>query len=204
MVSLQFIITSLIVVLIPGTGVVYTVSTGLTQGKKASMYVALGCTLGIVPHLLATILGLAALMHTSAMAFQLLKWAGVVYLFYVAWGTWRDKSAFQLDDNPSRTHALGLISKAILMNVLNPKLTIFFLAFLPQFIPANSTHVLAPMLLLSAIFMLMTLAVFVVYGLLAHTFRHFVVESARVQTFLRYGFTAAFIGLASKLALTDK
>lgn len=204
MVSLQFLITSLIVVLIPGTGVIYTVSTGLTQGKKASLYVALGCTLGIVPHLLATILGLAALMHTSAVAFQLLKWAGVVYLFYVAWGTWRDKSAFQLDDNPSKTHALGLISKAILMNVLNPKLTIFFLAFLPQFIPANSTHVLAPMLLLSAIFMLMTLAVFVVYGLLAHTFRHFVVESARVQTFLRYGFTAAFIGLASKLALTDK
>ena len=204
MVSLQFLITSLIVVLIPGTGVIYTVSTGLTQGKKASLYVALGCTLGIVPHLLATILGLAALMHTSAVAFQILKWAGVVYLFYVAWGTWRDKSAFQLDDNPSRTHALGLIIKAILMNVLNPKLTIFFLAFLPQFIPANSTHVLAPMLLLSAIFMLMTLAVFVVYGLLAHTFRHFVVESARVQTFLRYGFTAAFIGLASKLALTDK
>ena len=204
MVSLQFLITSLIVVLIPGTGVIYTVSTGLTQGKKASLYVALGCTLGIVPHLLATILGLAALMHTSAVAFQILKWAGVVYLFYVAWGTWRDKSAFQLDDNPSKTHALGLISKAILMNVLNPKLTIFFLAFLPQFIPANSTHVLAPMLLLSAIFMLMTLAVFVVYGLLAHTFRHFVVESARVQTFLRYGFTAAFIGLASKLALTNK
>ena len=204
MVSLQFLITSLIVVLIPGTGVIYTVSTGLTQGKKASLYVALGCTLGIVPHLLATILGLAALMHTSAVAFQILKWAGVVYLFYVAWGTWRDKSAFQLDDNPSKTHTLGLISKAILMNVLNPKLTIFFLAFLPQFIPANSTHVLAPMLLLSAIFMLMTLAVFVVYGLLAHTFRHFVVESARVQTFLRYGFTAAFIGLASKLALTDK
>ena len=204
MVSLQFLITSLIVVLIPGTGVIYTVSTGLTQGKKASLYVALGCTLGIVPHLLATILGLAALMHTSAVAFQILKWAGVVYLFYVAWGTWRDKSAFQLDDNPSRTHALGLIIKAILMNVLNPKLTIFFLAFLPQFIPANSTHVLAPMLLLSAIFMLMTLAVFVVYGLLAHTFRHFVVESARVQTFLRYGFTAAFIGLASKLALTNK
>ena len=204
MVSLQFLITSLIVVLIPGTGVIYTVSTGLTQGKKASLYVALGCTLGIVPHLLATILGLAALMHTSAVAFQILKWAGVVYLFYVAWGTWRDKSAFQLDDNPSRTHALGLIIKAILMNVLNPKLTIFFLAFLPQFIPANSTHVLAPMLLLSAIFMLMTLAVFVVYGLLAHTFRHYVVESARVQTFLRYGFTAAFIGLASKLALTDK
>ena len=204
MVSLQFLITSLIVVLIPGTGVIYTVSTGLTQGKKASLYVALGCTLGIVPHLLATILGLAALMHTSAVAFQILKWAGVAYLFYVAWGTWRDKSAFQLDDNPSRTHALGLIIKAILMNVLNPKLTIFFLAFLPQFIPANSTHVLAPMLLLSAIFMLMTLAVFVVYGLLAHTFRHYVVESARVQTFLRYGFTAAFIGLASKLALTDK
>ncbi len=204
MVSLQFLMTSLIVVLIPGTGVIYTVSTGLSQGKKASLYVALGCTLGIVPHLMATILGLAAILHTSAMAFQLLKWAGVIYLFYVAWGTWRDKSAFQWDETPNKVHALSLISKAILMNVLNPKLTLFFLAFLPQFIPANSSNALAHMLLLSAIFMLMTLAVFVLYGLLAHTFRHYVLDSTRVQAVLRYGFSAAFFGLASKLALTEK
>src|SRR5262245_16020727 len=94
MITLNFLITSLIVVLIPGTGVVYTVSTGLTMGRRASIFAALGCTAGIVPHLLATVLGLSAVMHTSAIAFQALKYAGAVYLFYLAYATWRDKTAF--------------------------------------------------------------------------------------------------------------
>lgn len=104
MIALEFLITSLIVVLIPGTGVIYTVSTGLTQGRRASVYAALGCTAGIVPHLLATVLGLAAVMHTSALAFQILKYAGVAYLFYVAYATWRDRSAFAVDGTLSRSH----------------------------------------------------------------------------------------------------
>src|SRR5262245_36313599 len=134
MITIEFLVTSLIVVLIPGTGVLYTVSTGLLQGRKASVYAALGCTAGIVPHLLATVFGLAALMHTSALAFQVLKYAGVAYLFYVAYATWRDKSALTMEGAHTGMRAHSLIVKAILLNILNPKLTIFFLAFLPQFV----------------------------------------------------------------------
>jgi threonine/homoserine/homoserine lactone efflux protein len=196
MISLEFLITSLVVVLIPGTGVIYTVSTGIVQGRKASVYAALGCTFGIVPHLLATVLGLAAVMHTSALAFQILKYAGVAYLFYVAYATWRDTSAFAVDGSVSRTSAIGLVVKAFLLNILNPKLTIFFLAFLPQFVEPGAAQPLMQLLILSAVFMAMTFV--------AHAFRRLVVDSARVQRWLRYGFSAAFAGLGAKLALSEK
>lgn len=204
MISVEYLITSLIVVLIPGTGVIYTVSTGLVQGRRASIYAALGCTAGIVPHLLATVLGLAAVMHTSALAFQVLKYAGVAYLFYVAWATWRDKSAFAVDGSVARTTASGLVLKAFLLNILNPKLTIFFLAFLPQFVQPGASQPLVQLLVLSAVFMAMTFAVFVVYGFVAHAFRAAVIESARVQRWLRYSFAAAFAGLGARLAVSDK
>jgi threonine/homoserine/homoserine lactone efflux protein len=204
MLSVEFLITSLIVVLIPGTGVIFTVSTGLTQGRKASVYAALGCTLGIVPHLAATVLGLAAVMHASALAFQTMKYAGVAYLFYIAYATWRDRSAFALDGASSKRTASGLVLKAILLNTLNPKLTLFFLAFLPQFVNAKAADPLAQLLILSATFMLMTFVVFLVYGVLAHAFRQVVIESPRVQGWLRRGFAATFAGLGANLALSER
>lgn len=202
--SLDFLITSLIVVLIPGTGVIYTVSTGLVQGRKASVFAALGCTAGIVPHLMATVLGLAAVMHTSALAFQALKYAGIAYLFYIAYATWRDESSFAFDEAPSRSTAAGLIVRAFLLNILNPKLTIFFLAFLPQFLRPDSAEPLLELLLLSAVFMAMTFVVFVLYGFLANAFRTAVIESPRFQAWLRRGFAASFAGLGANLALTEK
>lgn len=204
MISIEFLITSLIVVLIPGTGVVYTVSTGLVQGRRASLFAALGCTAGIIPHLLATVLGLAAVMHTSALAFQALKFAGVAYLFYVAYVTWRDKSAFAVDEKLSGSTASALVVKAFLLNILNPKLTIFFLAFLPQFVRPDTAEPLMQLLLLGAVFMLMTFVVFAVYGLLAHVFRKTVIESQQVQSWLRRGFAATFAGLGANLAFTEK
>jgi threonine/homoserine/homoserine lactone efflux protein len=204
MISLEFLITSLVVVLVPGTGVLYTVSTGLVHGRTASVFAALGCTAGIVPHLLATVLGLAAVMHTSAIAFQILKYAGVAYLLYVAYATWRDKAAFAVDASVSKSSAAGLMLKAFLLNILNPKLTIFFLAFLPQFVDPGAGHPLMQLLLLSAVFMAMTLVVFVVYGSVAHAFRRLVLESRRIQGWLRGGFAAAFAALGAKLALTDR
>lgn len=204
MISIEFLITSLIVVLIPGTGVVYTVSTGLVQGRRASVFAALGCTAGIIPHLLATVLGLAAVMHTSALAFQALKFAGVAYLFYVAYVTWRDKSAFAVDEKLSGSTASALVVKAFLLNILNPKLTIFFLAFLPQFVRPDTAEPLMQLLLLGAVFMLMTFVVFAVYGLLAHVFRKTVIESQQVQSWLRRGFAATFAGLGANLAFTEK
>jgi threonine/homoserine/homoserine lactone efflux protein len=204
MLSLEFLVTSFIVVLIPGTGVIYTISTGLAQGRKASLFAALGCTAGILPHLMATVLGLAAIMHTSAIAFQALKYAGVAYLLYVAYATWRDKSAFAIDETPSTSTAAVLIAKAFLLNILNPKLTIFFLAFLPQFVLPGAADPLFQLLLLSAVFMVMTFVVFVAYGFLAHAFRKAVIESPQVQIWLRRGFAATFVGLGTSLALTEK
>ncbi|MGQ3001417.1 MAG: LysE family translocator [Hydrogenophaga sp.] len=204
MITLEFLITSLIVVLIPGTGVVFTVSAGLVQGKRASLFASLGCTLGIVPHLLATVLGLAAVMHTSALAFQLLKYAGVAYLLYLAIATWRDRSAFVVQEGGARRSALSLSVKAFLLNILNPKLTIFFLAFLPQFVDPAATSPLGQLLLLSGVFMAMTFGVFVLYGLLAHAFRRTVIDSPRVQDWLRRGFSAAFAGLGAQLAFTER
>lgn len=204
MITLEFLITSLVVVLVPGTGVVYTVSTGLTRGRRASVYAALGCTAGILPHLLATVLGLAAVMHTSALAFQVLKFAGVAYLFYLAVATWRDRSAFSVDGSMSKVSSPGLVLKAFLLNILNPKLTIFFLAFLPQFVDPASAQPLVHLLVLSAVFMAMTFVVFVVYGFLAHAFRRLVIESARVQSALRYGFAAAFAALGARLAASER
>ena len=204
MLSLEFLITSFIVVLIPGTGVLFTVSVGITQGKKASIYAALGCTLGIVPHLLATILGLAAIMHTSAIAFEILKYAGVAYLFYIAYATLKDTSAFTLEKTSSKNSALMLVVKALLLTILNPKLTIFFLAFLPQFVQSDASNPLAQLLFLSGIFMLMTFIVFIFYGLLAHAFRQVVVESSRIQNGLRRSFAAAFAGLGLHLAFSQR
>lgn len=203
MLSLEFLITSFVVVLIPGTGVLFTISTGLAHGRKASVFAALGCTAGILPHLMATVLGLAAFMHAGALAFQTLKYAGVAYLFYIAFATWRDKSAFAIEESPSAGTAASLVLKAILLNILNPKLTIFFLAFLPQFIQPGSADPLPQLIQLSTVFMAMTFLVFVVYGFLAHAFRKAVIDSPRIQTWLRRSFATAFVGLAAELSITD-
>ena len=204
MITSNFLITSLIVVLIPGTGVVFTVSTGLVLGKRASVFAALGCTAGIMPHLVATVLGLAALLHMSAVAFQALKFAGAAYLLYLAYATWRDKAALTVDKASTTATAKGLVIRAFLLNILNPKLSIFFLAFLPQFVAQDASSPLLQLLTLSGIFMLMTFVVFVIYGLLANGFRNAVINSSRVQSWLRRSFAAAFAGLGLNLAFAER
>ena len=204
MITFEFLVTSLVVVLVPGTGAVFCVSTGILQGRRASLYAALGCTLGIVPHLLASVLGLAALMHASALSFEIVKYAGVAYLLYLAYATWNDRAALAVDAATRQDRPLAIIVKAVLLNLLNPKLTIFFLAFLPQFVAAGAPSAFALLLVLSAVFMAMTLVVFALYGLLANAFRRRVVQSARTQAWLRRIFATAFAGLGVQLALTER
>ncbi|WP_460136951.1 LysE family translocator [Pseudomonas sp. S1_E04] len=204
MLSLNFLITCLIVVLIPGTGVIYTISTGVTAGRRASVWAALGCTAGIIPHLLASTLGLSALLHTSALAFEALKFAGAAYLLYLAYATWRDRSAFAMHDAPVASSARSLMIRGVLLNILNPKLSLFFLAFLPQFVTPGTSAPALQMLVLSSVFMAMTFAVFVLYGLLANVFRRAVIESPRVQNWLRRSFAAAFAGLGLNLAFAQR
>ena len=202
--SIEFLITSLIVVASPGTGVLYTLAAGLSRGSRASVVAAFGCTLGIVPHLAAAILGLAALLHTSALAFQTFKYAGVAYLLYMAWSSLREGGALRLDPEVKPRRAADVIVSAILINLLNPKLSIFFFAFLPQFVTATERNPLARMLALSAVFMLLTFVVFVGYGLFAASIRRHVITRPRIMTWMRRSFAAAFGALGVKLALADR
>lgn len=204
MIGLEFLLTALVVVITPGAGVLFTVSTGLSQGRAASVWAALGCTLGIVPHMAATALGLAAVMHAGALAFQVLKWAGVAYLLYLAVSTWRHRAAFALEAQPDVRAPLGLVGKAVLLNLLNPKLTLFFMAFLPQFIAPDDPAPMQGFAVLSLVFMALTLAVFVLYGLLANAFRRKVLESPAIQNALRQGFAAAFALMAGQLAVSER
>jgi len=204
MISTQFLITSLIVVLIPGTGVLYTISTGLIHGARASLYAALGCTVGIIPALIACTFGLAAIIHTSAIIFQLIKFAGVGYLLYLAWVMWHETGGLTLQDPDQKTAGRTIALKAFLLNILNPKLSIFFMAFLPQFIPAQTSEPLIDMLVLGSIFMTMTLVVFSGYGLLAHSVKKYVIGSTKGIKYLQRTFAITFALLGAKLALTER
>ena len=204
MISIEFLLTSLVVVLIPGTGVLYTVATGLFVSKRASFFAALGCTLGIVPSLLASTLGLAAIFHASALAFQIVKYVGALYLLYLAWVMWKSSSPLALKDNQDTTSAFSTAVKGFLINILNPKLSIFFLAFLPQFIDPLVQQPLYSMLLLGGIFMLMTFVVFVLYGVLANSFSQFIVGSEKLSLAIQKLFAGSFALLGVKLALSER
>jgi threonine/homoserine/homoserine lactone efflux protein len=203
-VSPEFLATTLIVVVTPGTGVLYTLAAGLSHGARASLIAAVGCTLGILPHMLAAITGLAALLHTSALAFDVVRYAGVAYLLYMAWSTWREGGALTVNEHAARRSARKVIAEGILVNILNPKLTIFFFAFLPQFVPANRPDALAEMIRLSVVFMVVTLIVFAMYGVLAAAVREHVLARPRVIQWMRRTFAAAFVALSLRLAITDR
>jgi threonine/homoserine/homoserine lactone efflux protein len=202
--SIAFLLTTLVVVAMPGTGVVYTLAAALSRGRRASVVAAFGCTLGIVPHLLATVTGVAALLHASATAFQVLKYAGVAYLLYMAWATVRDKEALVVEERAAPVSARRVIVRGVLINILNPKLTIFFFAFLPQFVSPGESHAVVRMVGLGGVFMLATFAVFAAYGVLAASVRSHVIGRPRVMAWLRRGFAGSFVALGAKLAFTAR
>ena len=202
--SPEFLITSLIVIASPGTGALYTLAAGLSRGAKASVVAAFACTIGIVPHMAAAILGLAALLHTSAVAFQAFKYLGVAYLLYMAWMTLREHGPLKIERELREQSVLDVTITGVLINILNPKLSIFFLAFLPQFIPAGETEPLPHMLMLSAAFMALTFVVFAIYGLFAASVRDHIIARPRVLTWMRRGFAAAFVALGAKLATAER
>ena len=202
--TIEFLLTSLVVVATPGTGVLYTLAAGMSRGARASIVAAAGCTLGIVPHMVASLTGLAALLHTSAMAFQVLKHLGVAYLLYMAWATIREKGALSVEVDAERRAPSQVILSGVLVNVLNPKLTIFFVAFLPQFVEGGERSPHVRLVVLSAVFMVVTFVVFAAYGVFAAAVRDHVVSRPRIMTWLRRSFAASFVGLSAKLATTTR
>ncbi|MFF1571347.1 LysE family translocator [Leifsonia sp. NPDC058292] len=202
--SIAFLITTLVVVATPGTGAVYSIAAGLSRGTKAGIVAAFGCTLGVIPHMIAAITGLAAILNASAIAFQTLKWFGVAYLLFLAWQTLRDKSAITVDEDVAPVSFWRVIRTAVLINLLNPKLTIFFFAFLPQFVPASEVNGTWHMVGLSLVFMALTFIVFALYGVFAATMRNQVISRPKVMTWLRRTFAATYVLLAGRLALESR
>ncbi len=203
--SIEFLITTLVVVVSPGTGALYTIAAGLARGRRASLWAAFGCTLGTVPHMLAAITGLAAVLHASALAFEIIKYLGVAYLLYMAWTTLRETGSLSVEagDAPAKS-AGAVILESILINILNPKLSIFFFAFLPQFVPVDTPNAVGQMLQLSGVFMLLTFLVFAAYGLFAAAVRGHVVSRPSIMTWMRRTFAGAFVLLGARLALTER
>jgi threonine/homoserine/homoserine lactone efflux protein len=204
MFSTEFLLTSLVVILVPGTGVIYTVSTGLAQRWKASLAAALGCTAGILPHVTASILGLSAILHMSAQTFQVIKFAGTLYLLYLAWSMWQDTGSFKFDLSAPKMDAFQIIVKGILINILNPKLTIFFFSFLPLFVSPDAVSPTQQMIALSAVFMGMTFIIFALYGISASGISARLINSPRAIRRIQRSFALVFAGLAAKLALSEQ
>lgn len=202
--STAFLVTALVIVATPGTGALFTIAAGLARGTRASILAAFACTLGTVPHLVAAITGLAALLHASGVAFEAVKYAGVAYLLWMAWSTWRDTGALQVEDVPRTGSRRSVIVSGVTVNLLNPKLTIFFFAFLPQFVPAGSPGATGQMLLLSAVFMLMTFVVFAGYGATAALLRDRVLSRPRLVDRIRKTFAASFAVLGARLAVESR
>lgn len=204
MFSTEFFLTSLVVVLVPGTGVIYTISTGLALNRRASIAAAVGCTLGIVPHLLVSILGLSAILHMGARVFQILKIAGSLYLLYLAWSMWQDTGSLTLNRSTQKTNAAQIVLKGILINILNPKLTLFFFAFLPLFVSPDAASVTQQMLGLSAFFMGLTFVIFALYGILASGISEYLIHSQQAVRRTQRAFAVIFGVLAVKLALSEQ
>nr|WP_202932222.1 LysE family translocator [Kocuria indica] len=197
--------TSIIVTATPGTGALFTIAAGLARGVKAGMVAAIGCTLGIVPHMVVALSGAAALLTHSPVAFNAVKWLGVIYLLYMAWGTWRQTGVFAPEEEGKPTPSMGkTIGSAILVNLLNPKLTLFFFVFLPLFVDPSAEGALGQMLILGAAFMAVTLAIFAVYGYCAAWLRKYVVGKPTVMRWIGRVFAITFVALAIMLAFTSQ
>jgi Putative threonine efflux protein len=202
--SIEFLLTSLIIVASPGTGVLYTLAAGLSRGARASIVAALACTLGIVPHIAAAVTGLAAVLHASALAFEIIKYLGVAYLLYMAWRTIMDRGTLAVDEQAAPRSVRQTVIDGILVNILNPKLSIFFFAFLPQFVSPTETNALPMMLMLSGAFMALTFVVFAGYGVFAAAMRRHVISRPAVMNWMRRTFAAAFVAMGAKLALAER
>lgn len=204
MITWEFLVTSLVVVIVPGTGAIYTISTGLTKNWKAGIISAIGCTIGIVPHILACVLGLSAIMNMSAQIFSIIKYAGALYLIYLAIKMWIGAGKVEFGKQKSEEGTIKIALKAVIINLLNPNLTLFFFAFLPLFVKEGAAAPLKDMVVLSLIFMGLTLLVFIIYGLIAGAVRNWFLKSSKTVMRFQRACALMFAAFAVKLVLSEK
>jgi threonine/homoserine/homoserine lactone efflux protein len=202
----EFLVTSLVVAAVPGTGVLYTVSSSISGGWRRGLPAAVGCTLGVVPHVLAAMLGLSGLMQAGAVAFEVVRWLGVAYLVFMGVSMLRDRGALRVarrQDGQGEPPSV-VVRRGILVNLLNPKLTVFFFAFLPQFLDSPPGLLDARLVGLGAVFMLATLVVFVVYAWASAIVRERVLGTPALLRWVQRSLGTLVIGFAARLATADR
>lgn len=200
----MFFVTSITVILMPGPAMIFVITNGLTRGTKASIAAAFGTTSGVSFHMLCAAFGLAVIMKTSAIAFGIVKFAGAAYLIYLAIKTLINKDDIVSDGIISEKSRNSIFLQGFIINILNPKLSIFFLAFLPQFLSPDKLAVTSQTLLLGSVFMSMTIVIFIGYGVFASALRRRVLQSPKILKAIKWCFSSVFMGLGVRLALSDK
>lgn len=197
MLSPDFLLTALIVCISLGIGVVYTLAHTLGGGVRAGLWAVLGCTIATVVHLAVAVAGLAAVLHTSALLFQAIKFAGVAYLLWMAWAVLQDRGGLSIRPAAPVPAAL-IVGRGITMNLLNPKIPLFFVAFLPQFLPAGAGA--WDLVTMGSVFTLLTPVTFLGYLALAAVSRQALLSSPTIMAWLRRAFAASFAALGLRLA----
>ena len=188
----------------PGAGSIYTISTGLFSGWRSSIAAAFGCTAGIIPHLLFSILVLSSVYEYSTEAFQATKYIGAVYLLYLAYSMWKESGWPEFSENhDQKKDKFKIILNAVFINLFNPKLSIFFLSFFHLFLSLESEFPILQFIFLSIIFMLMTLIVFIIYGLFAHNVSKYFRQSGVLYVWTQRAFAIIFIILGAKLLIME-
>lgn len=198
--SPEFLLTALIVCIVPGIGVVYTLSATLGAGFRAGIMASVGCTIATVLHLVVALSGLAAVLYTSAILFQAIKYAGVAYLIWMAWAILGDRGSLSVKAAEPQP-AWVVVRRGIALNILNPKLPLFFIAFLPQFLPDEKAGALPAMIELGLAFSALTFLTFAGYAALAALGRNAVLGRPAVLLWLKRAFAASFAALGLRLAL---
>ncbi|MBI5088186.1 MAG: LysE family translocator [Actinobacteria bacterium] len=196
----EFVVTSVVVSLLPGTGVFYTVSSAIGGGWNRGLWASIGCTFGIVPHVLAAMLGLSGVMQIGATVFDVIRWAGVIYLVTMGVAMMRAPADALVRGTDSAVGQAAVARRAVVLNLLNPKLTVFFFAFLPQFVDPSPGLVDRHLLALALVFMLITLVVFLGYAAAAAALRQRVLEAPAVRRFVQRTLGGLLVAFGIKLA----
>ncbi|WP_226582696.1 LysE family translocator [Halobacillus litoralis] len=203
-VLLSFLGVALLLTFSPGPDILFVIAQSISQNKKAGIITALGLCTGLIVHISAAALGVSAVIYQSAIAFDVVKYAGAVYLLYLAWQSFRDKGSTLISEGQKSLTYNSLYKKGILMNILNPKVSLFFLALLPQFVNRSSGYVPLQMTLLGGIFLLQAFGVFVLVSLLSDKIRSLLIRNTQVAGKLNViqGTVLGIIGL--QIALSEK
>lgn len=187
----------------PGPDIIYVITQSITQGKSAGIITSLGLCTGLIVHTTAAAFGVSAILQQSVIAFKILKYAGAIYLFFLAWKAFREKNELLSDMTARNKDSISLYRQGILMNILNPKVGLFFLAFLPQFVNANAGNIPGQMILLGILFILQAILIFSIVSICAGFLGEKILGRPNIAKYVNYAKGGIFVLIGSKLALDE-